>query len=448
MSATIPVQQYVSAVSTLRGQYDETRKHLQALTAENIQQVKELEGRAESALAELTAVILPTLDPAALTRAVDLTGYVPLVQNDPLAALDKARQSLSRRAAEIEVDRRYRDRMLLRAPRIGMLTREIAELEEFRAPLDELLGKCVHERLDHLLQVGYGTSAYNVPFWRLSFYSDWQAGDQICGRLGGTKPFAELRTELLAVRETITVYDTKLAKLREEVRLGESLEFEHDEALRKIDGLPQESLANLRGQLGSYLRDIDLVAIGDRLAREPQIDGMAKRYLGLSKQTSYLRDSGQHLLKNTVAPVEQTISSLDREIVKYQRPKLAYTALPAERMSRLQQMVLRNTKSRQQSERYRQTSVVVYSFDDYRYGRLDDDFLWWDLMAHSYSQRYETPTKIYGNFIPEVADFRASHPDYRYQSSSSLDLLDDAESRAAAASLSQQDDGSSASDIS
>ena len=448
MSGAVPASWYVGALGRTRDQLASTHQQLNDLAAQNRQQVRELEGRGEGALAEFTAAILPKLDRAALARAVDLTGYVPLVQSDPLTALAKTHQALSGRVAEIEADRRYRDRMLLRAPRIGMLTREIAELEEFRAPLQELIGKCAHPRLAHLLQVGYGTSAYKVPFWRMSFYADWQAGDQICARFSTDKLFGELRADYVASCDHLAVFDSKLEKLRAEVRSGELLESEHDDAQRKIEKLPETFLANLREQLGSYLRDIDLVAIGDRLARDPALDGLAKRYLGLRKQTSYLRDTGQHLLENTVAPVVQSINSLNREIQKYQRPKLAQSTIPAERMSRLQQMEQRNAKSLQQSVRYQQTSAVVYAFDNYSYGRLDDDFLWWDLMTHSYAQRYQTPQRIYGNFIPEVAQFHARHPDYRDSSASGAARLAEDESQAAAASFTTDDDRHSGSDIS
>jgi hypothetical protein len=278
----------------------------------------------------------------------------------------------------------------------------------------------------------------------MSYYADWQAGDQICERFGKEKSFTELRADYVTARDTVAVYDNKLEKLQKEVRIGENLEHEHDDALQQIEHLPETFAKNLRDQLASYLRDIDLVAIGDRLALEPQIDGLAKRYLGLRKQTAYLRDSGQHLLQNTSAPVVQTLQQLDREIQKYRRPKLANSSVPAERLGKLRNLELRRTKCQQQTERYRQTNVVVYSFDNYQYGRLDDDFLWWDLMAHTYAQQSQSPQRVYGNFLPEVAEFRASHPDYHFQS----DDEHEAEAAAAAASLDATDDRSTSTDIS
>jgi hypothetical protein len=435
MSRTIPAKTYVQAIERLRSRYSQARDQLTQLSAQNSQQLQELAERTEVALTELAAAILPELSPAALARAVQLCGYAPLVHSDPLTAMENTRQTLTRRVLELEADRSYRDRLLLRAPRIGLLTREVAELEEFRAPLQDIVSKCQHVRLHRLLQVGYDTPAYDVPFWRMSYYADWRAADQICERFTPKRTFGELRKDLLAAEEAVAVYDRKLEKLRAAVRQGEALEYEHDDLTRQLAELPQSFLKRLREQLASYLRDMDLVAIGDRLASEPQVDGLAKRYLGLRKQTEYLRESGKHLLQNTAAPVNQTLWSLDRELRKYQKPKAANAAVAIDRMSRLQQLEQRYAKCQQQAVRYQQTSRAVYMFEDYVFGRLDDDFLWWDLIAYAFTQRTATPEKVYGYFIPEVAEFHQNHPDHHYRGPERDEGLADMEAQAAAASV-------------
>jgi hypothetical protein len=430
----------------MRDQFYQTHAQITELFNQNQRQVQELEQRAHIALGELTVAILPTLSAESLNLAVQLTGYVTVAQGDPLSAMERNRQDLLRRIAEIEADRSYRDRLLLRAPRVGLLTREIAELEEFRAPLAEFLDRCLHPRLEHLLETGYGTANYNVGFWRMSYYSDWRAASRICERVGKDKTFAEVRSELLAARETVQVYDTKLAKLREEVQKGEALEHEHDESLRLIPQLPEIYLTRVRDQMANYLRDVDLVVIGDRLQQEPNVDALAKRYVGLRKQAAYLRDSGQHLLQNTAAPVAQTIQSLDRDIMKYQRPKAANSMIAGERYAKLRSLQQRNAKCRQNADRYRQTSTVIYSFDDYHRGRLDDDFLWWDCMAHSYAHHHADAPKAYGYFIPEVAQFHSAHPDYHYHAAA--DTAADLEAAAAVASVDDAVDSFTSSDIS
>jgi hypothetical protein len=348
--------------------------------------------------------------------------------------------------AEIEADRRYRDRLLLRAPRIGLLSREILELEEFRTPLAEFVAKCAHDRLERLLNSGYGTPAYGTGFWRLSYYSDWRAAEQICARFGKDYTFEKVRSEYLTARDTLGVYGGKLAKLRQEVQLGETLECDHDNCLSQIERLPETHLDRLRAQLASYLGDLDLVAIGDRLAVDPGIDLLAKRYHGLRKQTAYLRDSGQALRNTAVHPLLQSLQSLDREIVKYQRPRMANALVARDQLGRLKRLEERGARYRQTASRFQQTQTVICSFHDYQHGRLDDDYLWWDLMTYSYTQRHHQPHRAYGQFIPEVGQFRSEHPDYHFAGPARSEFADDADAQAAAAGLLAEDDAISSSD--
>lgn len=415
---------YVQEARALRNQYSETLSELDKLSQENKQTAAALTSRANESLTELVAAILPELSAAAIARAVQLTGYLPLQQNDPLVAMDKMRETLTASMANIEQDRRYRDRLLLRAPRIGMLTREIAELEEFHAPLAEIIEGAAHPRMERLLQVGYGTSSYDVPFWRMSYYQDWKAGDEILAKLPKFKTFAALREDYLAAQRDIGVYNNKLGQLRREVALGEAIEREYAEKQKQLSELPMTCLQRLRDQLCSYIRDLDLVAIGDRLAQDPALEMLAKRYLGLQKQTEYLQQSSKHLLENSRAPVQQTIAQLDREIQKYSRPKNAGAKLPSERIAQLR---LRNTKYQQQATRYQQSRHVIVEFDDYDHGCIDDDYLWWDLITESYRHRHgQHYGHMHGSYIDEVSDFRSRHPDHHFQRPDDWHDADDA----------------------
>ena len=98
------------------------------------------------------------------------------------AQLAERSQQISARTAEISELPIFQNRLLLRAPRTGTLVREITELEEFREPLAQVLQKAGHPRLQRLLDVEYGLPSYSVPFWRLSYFADWKAGDEIVER--------------------------------------------------------------------------------------------------------------------------------------------------------------------------------------------------------------------------------------------------------------------------
>lgn len=428
MSGPHSASRYVQEAQRLRREYSQTLARLNQASSEGKGQLAGLEERTASALGELVAALLPDLSQPSIQRAVQLTGYLPLLSNDLPRAMAQTKQQLEGRIAEIEADRRYRDRLLLRAPRVGMLVRDVAELEEFRAPLVDLCEKCQHPRLARLLESGYGTPKYNIGFWRVSYYQDWRAADEILAKFPAGKAFADLRNEYNSACETIAVYDTKLSKLRGEIQASEALEREHGEARQRIEDLPATFLNNAREQLSAYIRDLDLNSIGDRLSFDPQLEGLAKRYYGLRKQTEYLRDTQKHMIAGSRSSIEQSIQAMDREISKYQRPKYAYSSLPASRFERLQQWQRRNERCHGQIERFNDTQHVIVSFNHYDHGRLDEDFLWWDLITHG---------RIQGQYIDEVSRFHIRHPSYRYEVPPELrqddEYLRRAESRAAAA---------------
>lgn len=428
MSGPYSATRYVKEAQRLRQEYSQTLSRLNQASSEGKGQLLGLEERTRSALGELVAALLPDLSPSSVQRAVQLTGYLPLMQNDLSRAMAQTKQQIEGRIAEIAADRRYRDRLLLRAPRVGMLVRDVAELEEFRAPLVELCEKCQHPRLARLLSSEYGTPKYDVGFWRVSYYQDWKAADEILSKFPAGKAFSDLRNEYNTACETIAVYDGKLSKLRGEIQASEALEREHDEARQRIEDLPATFLNNAREQLASYLRDLDLPSIGDRLSFDPQLEGLAKRYFGLRKQTEYLRDTQKHMLQDSRAAIEQSIKAMDREIAKYERPKFAYASLPASRFERLQQWQRRNQRCHGQIERFNDTQHVIVAFNHYDHGRLDEDFLWWDLITHG---------RLQGQYIDEVSRFHSLHPSYRYEVPPELrqddEYLRRAESRAVAA---------------
>src|SRR6185503_3884485 len=256
----------------------------------------EVEASYRTALSELVQTLVPSLDPQTLAWAAWATGFAPLGQPSFLAAMEDERQKLTAHVAALEAEPRYRDRELLRAPRVGTLTRQIEELEQYRAPLAEVVERCAHPRLEHLIEVGYGTPEYAVGFWRTAYYADWKAGDEILARFPERKTFAEVLRGYLEARDACVVYDAKIAELEAEVAEGERLESEHDKAKQALETISSRYVGHAREALGRHLSEIDLGAIGPRLAAAPQVEILAKRVAGLVAKAVYLdRLAHQHL---------------------------------------------------------------------------------------------------------------------------------------------------------
>lgn len=435
MSDLVVGWRYAQRVQEMRNQYQQVLGTLNQLAEENRRQVDALTKRRTEALYELCVALLPDLRRETLARATALTGYLPLAEIDADAELARRRPILEQRIAEIEADRRYRDRLLLRAPRIGLLPRQLAELEDFRTPLVALLTRAEHPRLQQLLASRYGTPAYSVPFWRVSYYQDWKAADEILERFEGKLTFAALADELRSAQESCPVYERKIEQLQQEIGAGELLESDHDAKQKELAALPQVLLESVRGQLGRYLDDLDLVAIGDRLENDPVLYGMARRFMGIGKQIQYLQKSGQHYIEGNRSVVRQSLTKLDRELNKMMRPKNRSRMFSSQALTGYG---TRSGKVRQNVQRYSQTSGMLSSFDRYDDGRIDDDFLWWSLM---------TRDRVAGLYIDEVARYQAAHPERRRQQQQP-DFDDGLDSLAAAAELATRDSAYAGRDIS
>ncbi len=428
MAGQVTSAMYVQSARQAREQMRTTLEQLNTQQQATRREVSSLVSRQEVALSELAASILPNLSPESVEKSVALTGYRLFTVQNPATELGVAQQRLlaqlgergvqiDRRVAEIELRPEYQNRLLLRAPRTGTLTREIAELEEFREPFAEVLRRSEHPRMARLLEVNYGLPEYSVPFWRLSYFSDWKAADEIVAKFGPDKSFALVREQVLSARDSVAVYDQKLGKLRAEFELGEAIEREHDRLVLEKQSIaesrhpmqeqharmPEQYLKQARIQLEQYLSDLDFVTIGDRLAQHPDIETMAKRFYGLRKQAEYLRQTSSQLLDNARPAIEQSIQKLDREITKYSRPKYAYQRVQNDGFAKL---VERQRRTNEILARQRDAQTAILSFQSYQLGRLDEDFLWWDLI---------TDGRVKANYIDEVARFRTLHPSYKYR---------------------------------
>lgn len=369
----------------------------------NAQHAQELVGREQAAQKELLEVLLPELSQGALQRAAALCNYPVLVQRDLIGEMGRTAAQVRARIGELEADPRYQDRQLLRAPRVGTLTRAIDELMEFRAPLQDVVQRCAHPRLDRLMQSGYGTAKYDTPFWRLSYYSDWRAADEILEKFPNKSSFAEVREEFTSACSTLSVYDKKLKDLRDEVAAGEAVEREIATRQAELLDLPAQTLEHARQLLGTYLRDSDPADVKG-LEQAPQVEGMYKRYIGLKKQGEYLRQAGQHYLESDQLLLRTNIDKLDKQIVKYSQPRKMGQMIPGEVVERQEQSVRsRVDKSQKHLQGYSQTHYAVYTFDQYDRASLARDILWWDLMSAG---------RLHGDYLSDVSEYRQRNPWY------------------------------------
>jgi len=399
----------------------EERSRLAELRRRHDTRRAELVQRREASLNELTTALLPALSGADLATAARLTGFPGLVQRDFPGQAESERSRLTARIAEIEADPRWRDRRLLRDPGVGTLTRAIAELQEFREPFAAVVERCRHPRLPRLLETGYGTSRYAVPFWRTSYYADWKAGDEILERFPGKKEFAEVLAEYLEAVRTLETYDPKLSSLKAEFTSGLMLEEEIEASRQGLESLVPRWLGLARIALAEHLEALPEESLGDVLVNVPALETTVKKWKGLDHQVRYLDSIRELQVEPACDQVDAEIAKLRKESLKYQRPKNAGTVFPAEAFERRFDPS-RTEKLKKRVSRIGETQEKVYVFDRYDRGSFAANFLWWDLV---------TDGRIDGDFIPEVRAHHEAHPGARFERS-----LDDGDLAAAGAASS------------
>lgn len=393
---------------------DRELAEIQQRAQQNFQRKNELQQRKDQAELELVTQLLPSFTREGLERARNISGFQPL--NDSLIdRMNQERQELQSRVAQIETDPRYYDRERLRNPDTGELTLALQRLEEHRTALSPMVDKARSvKRMDHLIEVGYGTPAYKVGFWRLSYYLDWKAGDEVMELFPGRKSFAALREEYLENKRALDDLEPRRQELLQEIDAGVGLEADYNLAKARLQNLEQLHLDAARKSLAQFLADCPEGALGTRLQRHPELETMAKRWAGVSEQLRYLERVSELQLNSLVADLNTEKGKLQKDRVKFSRPKNSYQRFTQQTWD--SRFGGRREKVRKRLDRYGHTVETIYVFDDYDRGSLAENFLWWDLV---------TDGQVDGNFIPEVQEYYRRHPGYQYQRKRRSEVIDD-----------------------
>ncbi len=425
MSAPLGVSDWQRAAKAheqvLVGQADLTARKLR----ENEQASEALVAREQAARTELVQALFPALTAEAVARAADWSGYLGLRQQDPLAERASIEARLLARIPEIEAEPAFRDRVALRDPDTGTLTRELAEAREHLRPLAEVVARAEHPRLTVLLTAGYGTKEYGVAWWRLSYYSDWKAGDEVLERFPEYgEDFGKFREYYLDIRRAHDVHKAEVDRLQALWDAGVALQVEHATARLSLQTLDVDVLARTRARLAQFLVDTGGQSLGERLAGAPELELLAKRWIGLAQQVHYLQQLREHQLVPWQTRVHQELTKLRRKEWKYQRPKNYGARFTKEELERA--FGDRSAKLAKRWKLYDRGFTNVTGFDRYADADLRASPLWWDLFNDG---------ALAGSDLPGVARWRAEHPDYTYHRR----RASDADEAAAAAAIAGAD---------
>lgn len=403
MSGTYSGQEVLRLLQGQRREVQEALSAAERYVEGHLRNREALSKQYQQAVADLGTALLPQLDPAWLSWAVHVTGYAPFRHHDPIAAREEERARLRQRLATIESDRRFSERELLRHPRTGTLIGRRQELAAHRAPWADVLERADHPRLERLLEVGYGTDRYAVPFWRLSYYQDWEAGDAILERFPGMGGFGALAEEIRQARETVSTLDHALAETDREIAAGVALETEHAQLVERLRDLDARWLDHARGRIVEHLLAIDPNVVKPIFRDRPEIQLLYLRASGIVAKVRYLDAIVAEHAEKLRRELPERLRKVDREIQKFRRPKNLHARWPRE-------LVERRTRSRaaqhqKHFQRFEKHYQTVWIYEDWARARAHEDFLWWFLMTRG---------RVPGHYIPEVQAFVESHPQWAH----------------------------------
>lgn len=399
----------------------------------------DLEQQYARAFHDLGVALLPQLDAPTLQYAVQLTGYSPFQHQDPIAERERERAAIAHELAQIESSEEFAHRELHRHPRTGTLFVRRNEIIGHRAPWAEVLDKAAHERLDRLLESNYGTDDYNVPFWRLSYYSDWEAGDQILEKFPDKKGFGEVRAEVLQARETVATFDAALLELQRQIDQGAAIEQRHTQLREALSSLDTRHLEGARKRITEHVLGIEPKWISPRLANAPEVQLLYLRASGIGAKGRYLGAMVEEHAGKLQRELTPALGKIDRDIAKFSRPKNYGAYWPSDVIDR--RIKSRRERFAKQQQKFESHYTTVYVYDDWSRARGYDNFVWWYLM---------TDNRFHGSYIPEVATFEQQHPEWASQHAPSVDDTYDSsydDSSAAAVIADQSRDDSSYSSV-
>jgi hypothetical protein len=370
--------QVVALLRTWKQQLQDEEQRLSGSERRSSEQRAAVAAEAAAAWDHLLALLLPSLDPAALNGAAALLG-LPSVGAAAVAArrvTQEANLRSSRSALEAF------PRFVGRATERNGIEIRLAGLRDLAATLETSTATLEAEPLfDELLATGYGTTAYAGRFWHLAHYRRWKRGDEIVEAHGprlSVYTFEALRAKYLDERQARDTFRAELFALESALVELAALERRYEEAEQGLSHLDQWSLATARGlareQLGG-LSEGDLRAL---LGTDHALVTAAKRVSGTAAKTRYLEGLAGEWLGEHREELRRRSVKLARGIEKFSRAKhQSQTFDQAEIVAKYGPPDQSWSKRWQ---RYDQATQQIVVFQDYGSTPIAD-FLWWDHMT-------------------------------------------------------------------
>ncbi|MBC8102996.1 MAG: hypothetical protein H7Z41_10460 [Cytophagales bacterium] len=396
------VQDFVREADDQLRRYADHAARFRDLAGDTDRQRNELTARLAVARTQIADAVLPDLSEPSFAGLAQKIGIPEL-----MGILRRSREHETRldtRIAAIEATDTYRDRETIRG-------RAEHQLEEVRPLLEHALSDLRAldslPRMRELVARNYGTPSYPhrgvLRYFKREFLDDWKRADEACAALK-VAAFPEVAARYRDRQEQAEVLGRTVRDLDQQLQIIADQEGERAHLLATKAALPDVLRLETGKRVASLLQSSPKLI--QSLDFPETLQGRLREMDGLEHQVEYLQ-SLRVKVEQDAAEVEERAAKLRGERDRYQSNLYRYRNKSFSN-DQFDKRFRRDARYDKLYTRYRRTGDTVYVFSDYNRPSALESFLWWDVI---------TDGRLDGNFIPQVQEYAAAHPEYQYDRS-------------------------------
>ena len=384
--------------------YNVQLEKFDTLLKDHATKAKELEKRRDSLLDGLLKHFMPSFTKENLLKLSDTIhapGLVRLYEQ-----YEEEKSLLAQGVQQIEQNDAYQKREALGNRSTGVLQTQIDEIkplyDKAKAEYDEIIN---YPAFASLWEKRFGTTDYPhqgfLKYVNPAYLADWRDADIIVAGLG-MNSFMDVMSKFSEVKDLVDNLGSSLKDYQMQLAAIGKLEENYADYTERLKNIDTTYLAKVKQFLLNFLLDSSKENIAKSIGQNTSMSEEIVKLDGLTHQIDYLQSLNEKITNDRNLIVEKATKIID-EANRYQADPHRFRNKQFTD-EQFQKRFDRNPERYDKmQERYDRAGENIYGFNDYNRGSLIGDFLWWDLMSDG---------SLDGNFIPEVYEYRHSHPDY------------------------------------
>ncbi|MES2765079.1 MAG: hypothetical protein V4642_04380 [Bacteroidota bacterium] len=386
--------------------YNAQLEKFDTLLKDHEQKAKDLEKRRDSLLDGLLKHFMPSFTKENLLKLSD-TIHAPGLQR-LYEQYEEEKSLLAQGIQAIEQNDAYQKREALGNRSTGVLQTQIDEIkplyDKAKKEYDEIMS---YPAFPGLWERRYGTADYPhqgiLRFVNPQYLSDWKESDIIVAGLGANS-FVDVMSKFSEVKDLVDNLGSSLKDYQMQLDAIAKLEENYTDYTERLRNIDTTYLSKVKQFLLNFLLDSSKEKIAQSIGQNTSMSEEIVKLDGLTHQIDYLQSLNEKITNDRNVIVEKATKIID-EANRYQADPYRFRNKQFTDEQFQKRFNRDEERYDKMQERYGRAGDTIYGFNDYNRGSLVGDFLWWDIM---------TDGRLDGNFIPEVYEYRHSHPDYNY----------------------------------